>query len=80
MHLMPRIRITASAHGTPGEALAVENGRVFWAGPLEEITEGWPFDALFCHDDDEERLGRFVATGQLGPKPIRRSASNGSSR
>ena len=67
---MPRIRITASSHGTLGEAVAVEDGLVVWAGPLEGIAEAWPFDALFCHDDDEERLGRFVAPGQLEPKPI----------
>jgi hypothetical protein len=64
------IRITASRYGTPGEVVAIEDGLVVWAGPLDEIAEGWPFDALFCHEDDEQRLTRFVNTGQLEPKPI----------
>lgn len=67
---MPRIRITASPHGTPGEAVAVEDGQVVWAGPLEEIAEGWPFDALFCHDDDERRLGRFMAPDSWSRRPV----------
>lgn len=67
---MHRILITASPHGTLGEAVAVEDGLVVWAGPVEEIAEAWPFDALFCHEDDEQRLTRFVNTGQLEPKPI----------
>jgi hypothetical protein len=53
---MANIRIIASRHGTPGEIVAVEDGLVVWAGPVEEIAEAWPFDALFCHDDDEEWL------------------------
>ena len=64
---MPRIRITASPHGTPGEIVAVEDGLVVWAGPVEEIAEAWPFDALYCHDDDEGRRIRFVGTGDLEP-------------
>lgn len=59
-----RIHITASPHGTPGEVVAVESGQVVWVGPIEEIADAWPFDALFCHDDDEERLfGLLVGAG-----------------
>jgi hypothetical protein len=65
-----RIRINASCYGTLGEVVAVEEGLVVWAGPVEEFAEAWPFDALFCHEDDEQRLTRFVNTGQLEPKPI----------
>lgn len=53
---MPRIRITASPHGAPGEVNAVEDGLVVWAGPIEDLHEAGSFDALFCHDDDEEWL------------------------
>lgn len=53
---MPRIRIIASPHGTPGEVVAMEDGQVVWAGPLLAIEEAGSFDALFCHEDDEEEL------------------------
>lgn len=53
---MANIRITASRHGTPGEVVAVEDGQVVWTGPIEEFAEAWPFDAIFCHEDDEEWL------------------------
>jgi hypothetical protein len=36
---MAGIRITASRHGTPGEIVAVEDGLVVWAGPIEELHE-----------------------------------------
>jgi hypothetical protein len=50
------IRINASRHGTPGEVVAVEDGLVVWAGPIEDIAEAGDFDELFCHVDDEPRL------------------------
>jgi hypothetical protein len=53
---MASIRITASRHCTPGEVVAVEFGLVVWAGPIEELHEAGGFDALFCHDEDEEWL------------------------
>lgn len=53
---MSRIRITASRHGTPGEVVAVEDGLVVWAGPIEDLGEAGNFDELFCHDDDEPSL------------------------
>jgi hypothetical protein len=53
---MARIRIIASRYGTPGEVVAVEDGLVVWAGPVEEFCAAGSFDALFCHDNDEEWL------------------------
>jgi hypothetical protein len=53
---MPGIQINASAYGTPGEVVAVEDGQVVWTGPIEALGEAGGFDALFCHDDDETRL------------------------
>jgi hypothetical protein len=49
-------RINASPHGTRGEVVAVEDGQVVWAGPLHDIEEARTFDALFCHEEDEEEL------------------------
>jgi hypothetical protein len=63
---MPRIIINASAYGTAGEVVAVENGLVVWTGPIEDLREAGSFDALFCHDDDEERLRRIVASWPAG--------------
>jgi hypothetical protein len=66
---MANIRISASHHGTSGEVVAVEDGLVVWAGPLEEIAEAWPFDALFCHDDDEEWLfDQLSGSGATSPQ------------
>ncbi len=63
--MMPRIRrITASPYGTPGEVVAVEEGQVVWAGPLNAIEEAGGFDALFCHDDDEAELVAFLRSLQ----------------
>jgi hypothetical protein len=56
-----RIQISASRHGTPGEVVAVEDSKIVWSGPIEEIADAWPFDALFCHDDDEERLNDLLS-------------------
>ncbi len=53
---MPRIRINASRHGAPGEVVAVEDGQVVRAGPIELVDEAGDFDALFCHLDDELQL------------------------
>lgn len=63
---MPRVRINASRYGTPGEVVAVEDGLVVWAGPIEAIAEAGSFDALFCHDEDEERLCRLTE-GRAAP-------------
>ena len=60
---MPRISISTSPYGTPGEVVAVEDGQIAWVGPIEALHEAGPFDALFCHDDDEERLRHIVDTG-----------------
>ena len=56
---MPGIQINASAYGTPDEVVAVEDGLVVWTGLIEALGEAGGFDALFCHDDDEERLVRL---------------------
>ncbi len=32
--------------------------------PLDALDEAGGFDALFCHDDDEERLIRMLATSE----------------
>ena len=57
---MQKVHINASRHGTPGEVVAVEDGQVVWAGPINALDEAGTFDALFCHDDDEERLMRLT--------------------
>lgn len=62
---MTRIRINASRHGTPGEVIAVEDGQVAWAGPIEDLAEAGNFDELFCHDDDEERVAKLARAKNL---------------
>ena len=64
---MPGIQINASAYGTPGEVVAFEDGQVVWTGPIEALVEAGGFDALFCHDDDEERLINLVRARNLTP-------------
>jgi hypothetical protein len=61
---MTRAQITASAHGTPGEVVTIEEGQIAWIGPIGDLEEAGSFDALFCHDDDEERLRRIVSNRQ----------------
>jgi hypothetical protein len=58
---MARVYINASAYGTPGEVVAVEDGLIVWTGTIEHIHEAGGFDALFCHDDDEERLNSLLS-------------------
>jgi hypothetical protein len=53
---MPRSRINVSRHATHGEVVAVRNGQIAWTGPLSEIGDAGAFDALFCHEEDEEKL------------------------
>ena len=53
---MNRIQINPSSYGTRGEVVAVEHGMIVWAGPIEAVAEAESFDALFCHDDDVNRL------------------------
>ena len=64
---MPGIQINASAYGTPGEVVAVEDDQVVWTGPIEALGEAGGFDALFCHDDDEDRLERLMRAGNRTP-------------
>ena len=62
---MPRIRVNASHYGTPGEIIAVERGQIVWAGLIKDIDEAGGFDAVFCHDDDVERLMSLVHSGNI---------------
>jgi hypothetical protein len=67
--MMPRIQINASRYGTHGEVVAVEDGMVVWAGPIEAIHEAGSFDALFCHDDDEARVIGRLSDGGGAARP-----------
>jgi hypothetical protein len=53
---MASIQINPSNYGTRGEIVAVEDGMIVWTGPIEAVAEAGSFDALFCHDDDVNRL------------------------
>ena len=58
---MPGISVNASRYGTPGEIIAVKRGQVVWVGLIKDVDKSGIFDALFCHDDDEERvIGQFA--------------------
>ncbi len=63
--MRPRIQINASRYGTPGEVVAVEDGMVVWAGPIKYLDEAGEFDALFCHEDDQERLVHLVRAAKF---------------
>jgi hypothetical protein len=58
-----QIQINSSSYGMPGRAVAVEDGQVVWAGAIRDIDEAGSFDALFCHDDDVERLVSLMNSG-----------------
>jgi hypothetical protein len=79
---MPRIHISASRYGTPGEVAAVEDGLVVRTGPIQHIAEAGGFDALFCHDDDERRLAPRAARAPLpnGQRGLGRPRTGGTSR
>ena len=68
---MRRIQIKASSYGARGRVVAVENGQVVWAGRIEELDEAGSFDALFCHDDDEEQLVGLVSRKVAATTPDR---------
>jgi len=57
---MPRSRINPSRHATRGEVVAVKNGQIAWTGPMAEIGDAGEFDALFCHEEDEEELVQLL--------------------
>ena len=54
--MVRQIHINSSSYGMPGRAVAVEDGRVVWAGQIKNIGEAGSFDALFADDSDVERL------------------------
>ena len=71
---MRQIQIKASGYGMSGRVVAVEGGQVVWAGRIEDLDEAGSFDALFCHNKDEERLigllsrvGGMTMTNDDGP-------------
>jgi hypothetical protein len=60
LKFMASIQITPLNYGTRGEVVAVEDGMIVWTGPIDAVAEAGSFDALFCHDDDEEQLKRLA--------------------
>jgi hypothetical protein len=77
---MTRTQITASAHGTPGEVVTMEERQIAWIGPIEDIDEAGSFDALFCHEDDEETLTGDLRTGRISMRQNQRTDNIGASR
>ena len=63
---MRQIQIKASGYGMTGRVMAVESGQVVWAGRIGDLDEAGSFDALFCHDDDEEWLISLMLSGSAG--------------
>ena len=70
---MPPVQIIPSIHGTPGEVVAVEECQIVWAGPISALKEAGTFDALYCHNDDEERLADVMRAAEKGRRERRRS-------
>ena len=65
---MRRVQVNASSYGTPGEVVAVEDGMVVWAGPIDALDEAGSFDPLFCHVDDEGRVHHVGAGVKFIPE------------
>jgi hypothetical protein len=76
LKIMTRAQITASTHGTPGEVVTVEEGQIAWIGPIDALEEAGSFDALFCHEDDEERLIGYM---RINSRQIQRTDNIGAS-
>lgn len=77
---MTQVKITASTHGTPGEVVTIEEGQIAWIGPIEALEEAGSFDALFCHEDDEETLTGYLRTGRISMRQNQGTDSIGASR
>jgi hypothetical protein len=67
--MVRQIRIKSSSYDMTGRAVAVEDGQVVWAGAIKDIADAGSFDALFCHDDDVERLISLVRSGSVEAAP-----------
>jgi hypothetical protein len=72
---MPLVQIIPSVHGTPDEVVAVEERQIVWAGPISALKEAGTFDALYCHEDDEEKLIGLMHGAEKGRRARRRSAN-----
>lgn len=68
---MVDVEVNASVHGAPGKVVAVEGGQIVWVGLIEDIWQAKSFEALFCHDDDEERIVRLVQAAAPPPQDQR---------
>lgn len=73
---MPPVQIIASIHGTLGEVVAVEERQIVWAGPISALKEAGTFDALYCHEDDEEQLIGLIHAAEKGRRAPRRSGKS----
>ena len=76
---MTHPKITASTHGTPGEVVTIEEGQIAWIGPIEALEEAGSFDALFCHEDDEEWLIGYLRKGPVDTRQNRGTDNIGAS-
>ncbi|MBB4198849.1 hypothetical protein GGD83_002658 [Rhodoblastus sphagnicola] len=38
----------------------IEKGAICWRGPIEALAAAAPFDAVCCHDEDAEIVGKTV--------------------
>jgi hypothetical protein len=76
---MTHTKITASTHGTRGEVVTIEDGRIAWIGPIDALEEAGSFDALFCHEDDAETLTGYLRTGRLSMRQNQRTDNIGAS-
>jgi hypothetical protein len=77
---MTRAQISASTHEPPGEVVTIEGGQIAWIGPIESLEEAGSFDALFCHEDEEERVIVYLRTGRIHARQNQRTDNIGASR
>lgn len=55
-----RIAIEPSPHASRGWVTCIEKGAICWRGPIEALAAAAPFDAVCCHDEDAEIVGKTV--------------------
>lgn len=76
---MGQVKINSSSYGMPGRVVAVENGQVVWAGAIADIADAGGFDALFCHENDVDRIIVLVRSGVAETPPSHGADSFGPS-
>jgi hypothetical protein len=52
--------VESSPHAASGFVTCAQNGCICWRGAIERLPADAFFDAIYCHDDDAERIRRAL--------------------